>query len=153
MIPIKRVHLVAPMAVDWRKMKNSLTIKATRKSQGGILLLEVLISILIFSFGILGLVGLQAVSTQNSASAENRSIAANLANDMVSQMWLLKNFDPASISSDVNAWKTRVVGSSLPNGVGTVTAAGGIVTVSISWKPPYKSGSENSSHYDTQIAQ
>jgi len=55
--------------------------------QGGAMLLEALIAILIFSMGILALVGLQAVSIKNTAEAKYRADAAFLANQIIGQMW------------------------------------------------------------------
>jgi len=50
-------------------------------------MLEALIGILIFSFGILGLVGLQAVSIRHINDAQYRGEAVYLANSYVAQMW------------------------------------------------------------------
>ncbi len=51
------------------------------------MLLEALISILIFSIGILAIVGLQAASVKMSSDAKYRSDASLLANQLVAQMW------------------------------------------------------------------
>jgi type IV pilus assembly protein PilV len=56
-------------------------------SQGGIMLLEALIAILIFSLGILAIIGLQAQSVRNSAEAKYRADASFLANQIVGRMW------------------------------------------------------------------
>lgn len=58
-----------------------------RKHEQGVMLLEALIGILIFSIGILGLVGLQAASIKNTTEARYRSEAAYLANQIVGRMW------------------------------------------------------------------
>ena len=58
-----------------------------RKYQSGVMLLEALIAILVFSFGVLGLVALQASAIQGSRDAQYRSQAAMLANDLIGQMW------------------------------------------------------------------
>ena len=59
-----------------------------RRSQSGVLLLEVLIALLIFALGVLGLVGLQANAIKQSSQAKYRSDATLLANDLIGQMWL-----------------------------------------------------------------
>ena len=64
------------------------------KQQGSVLL-EALISILIFSIGILGLVAMQAAAIKNSIDAKYRSDASYLANQIISQMWV----DRANIDS------------------------------------------------------
>ena len=64
--------------------------KSIRRVQGGAYLLEALIGILIFSFGILGIVGLQAQAIRFTNDAEYRAEAVYLANSLVSQMWTEK---------------------------------------------------------------
>ena len=59
----------------------------SRRSQSGSFLLEALIGILIFTFGILGLVGLQAQALRVTNDTEFRAEAAFLTNRMVSEMW------------------------------------------------------------------
>lgn len=59
-----------------------------RKKQSGAFLLEVLIAILIFSVGILGIVGLQASAVTASTDAKYRSEASLLANKLIGQMWV-----------------------------------------------------------------
>lgn len=58
-----------------------------RKYQSGIMLLEALIAILIFSLGVLGVVGLQASSFAASRDAQYRTDAGLLANDLIGQMY------------------------------------------------------------------
>jgi type IV pilus assembly protein PilV len=55
--------------------------------QSGAYLLEALIGILVFSFGILGIVGLQAQAIRFTNDAELRAEAVYLANALISQMW------------------------------------------------------------------
>jgi type IV pilus assembly protein PilV len=55
--------------------------------QQGAYLLEALIGILIFSFGILGIVGLQAQAIRFTNDSEFRAEAVYLANGLISQMW------------------------------------------------------------------
>ena len=65
------------------------------KLQHGSALLEAMISILIFSMGILALLGLQAAAIKNSGDAKYRADATYLANQIIGQMWV----DTASISA------------------------------------------------------
>ena len=58
-----------------------------RKDQSGVMLLEALIAILIFSLGILGVVGMQASAVNASRDAKYRSDAALLANELIGEMW------------------------------------------------------------------
>lgn len=57
-----------------------------RHETGGYLI-EALIAILIFSFGVLGIVGLVASSMRFTADAQYRSEAVFLANAYIAQMW------------------------------------------------------------------
>lgn len=59
-----------------------------RRFAAGVMLLEALIGILIFSIGILALVGMQATSVRQVSSAKYRTDASLLANDLMGQMWL-----------------------------------------------------------------
>ena len=97
-----------------------------RKQQSGVMLLEALIAVLIFSIGVLGIVGLQASSISASRDAKFRADAGLLANDLVGQMYasdrmgttLQTNFQgdgddaqPASVITDgpeYTAWLQRV---------------------------------------------
>ncbi|MDR2614573.1 MAG: pilus assembly protein PilV [Candidatus Accumulibacter sp.] len=55
--------------------------------QSGIMLLETLIAILIFSLGILAVIGIQATSIRMAADAQLRSKASLLADRLVGEMW------------------------------------------------------------------
>jgi len=84
-------------------------------------MLEALISILIFSFGILGLIGIQANAVGLSIDAKYRADAAYLANQIVSQMWVDRaNMDsyahlPVGTPCD-SATGTGATGSNSTNG-------------------------------------
>ena len=58
-----------------------------RVPQDGSALLEALIAILIFSFGVLGLIGILAASVRATNDARYRAEAANLANAVIGDMW------------------------------------------------------------------
>lgn len=110
-----------------------------RKPQSGMTLIEVLVSILIFSFGILGMVGLLARATQFSVDAEDRNRASLLANELAAAMWTAGSVNlPEAIQA---AWVKRVSdpqAGGLVGGQGTVTpdpVAGG-VRIDVSWTHP-----------------
>jgi type IV pilus assembly protein PilV len=105
-----------------------------RRDARGVALLEVLIALLIFMVGILGIVGLQAKAIQFSVQAEDRSRAALLANDLVTAMWEQKSATPSD--ETLGAWKSRIA-AALPEGSGEVKAADdGVVSIKIEWRPP-----------------
>lgn len=122
------------------------------KKQAGMMLIEVLIAILLFSIGILGLVALQAVSTQNSVNAGERSIAANLANDMISNIWLRNSTDTnsAPLNTDITNWQTRVA-AALPNAAGAVATINDVATVTITWRSPSKRATDNQNRLETSV--
>ena len=57
-----------------------------QQQQQGFTLLEVLVTLVIFAFGMLGVAGLQVVSLANMDSAQNRSVAALKASEMAERM-------------------------------------------------------------------
>jgi type IV pilus assembly protein PilV len=71
-----------------------------RHKQTGAYLLEALIGILIFSFGILGIVGLQAQAIRFTNDSEYRAEAVYLANSLISQMW---TDNPSQIQADYSS--------------------------------------------------
>lgn len=56
--------------------------------QEGSALLESLVAILVFSMGIIALMGLQAVSIKNSIDAKYRADASYFANQIIARMWV-----------------------------------------------------------------
>ena len=65
-------------------------------TQRGMMLLEVMIAILIFAVGVLGVIKMQAVSTANSFNSEDRAIAALIVNDAVASLWAAGTKNPAA---------------------------------------------------------
>jgi type IV pilus assembly protein PilV len=119
----------------------------------GMTLIEVLVSLLIFSFGFLGLIGMQAKAVQISTDAEDRSRASLLANEIVSKMWMNKSLSVSQ--SDKNAWIARVQDpsvSGLPSAGGDVSnPVNGLVTVTVTWRSPARNVSASDSQYVTQV--
>src|SRR3954468_14872308 len=63
------------------------TPRRPTRSQRGVMLIEALIAILIFTIGILGVIGLQAAAVQQSTDAKNRTEAAYMADQLMGSMW------------------------------------------------------------------
>lgn len=63
------------------------TINSQTK-QNGNTLLEALVALLIFSIGLVGILGIQLSSIKNSIDAKYRSDASFLANQIIGQMWV-----------------------------------------------------------------
>ncbi len=113
-------------------------------SQRGMFLLEALIGILIFSMGVLAVVGLVAGTITNVSDAKYRTDASLLANRIIGEMWVdrgnLASYQyssgtpPSVLTNWVNAVNSALPGTStVPP---TIAVAGNTVTVTISWKPP-----------------
>jgi type IV pilus assembly protein PilV len=113
------------------------------RQQGGATLLEILVSVLILSLGILALVGLQARSITAAGDAKYRVEATNYADQVVGQMWAdranILNY-PTFAAPAANAWRNQVM-AALPGAVMPAIAVtpdpnGNLVTVTVSWAPP-----------------
>lgn len=109
-----------------------------KSGQQGMLMLEVLVALLIFSVGVLGLVSMQSLSTATSVNAEDRSTAAILANDMVADLWANNSATP--VAANYSAWQARVSGSGLRGAKGKVTTAANAATVTVCWWPQARFG-------------
>ena len=114
-----------------------------RHAQRGVALLEALISILIFSFGVLGLIGLESRAINFSVDAEDRNRAALFASEVASNMWLTNSVTVnASSNPTLAAWQANVADptkSGLPNGQLTVAAVAGTTNaadITVTWQPP-----------------
>ena len=123
------------------------------------MLIEALVSILIFSMGIIAMMGLQAASIKLSSDAKYRSDASLLGNELIGQMWvsnrtsaaLLTNFQGGAGTNGASytAWLTDVT-AALPgvaanppivtivqqNPVAPATSTSSLATIKIFWKSP-----------------
>jgi type IV pilus assembly protein PilV len=125
-----------------------------RRAARGFTLIEVLVSLLVFSVGILGLAGLQAQFTRNSVDASERNRAALMANELVAAMWQAGG---TTLTTDVEeAWKKRVADPKvlgLPDGTGEVDSMAddvGTVLITITWASVVRGG--QTSTYVTEFA-
>ena len=110
------------------------------------MLLEGLIAILIFSLGILAIVGLQTMAVKQVSDAGYRSEAGLLANQLLGVMWVtdrtadtLKADFKSPDGEEYAAWKTGVV-ATLPGAAShapeVLVGDDGTVIVTMYWKPP-----------------
>jgi type IV pilus assembly protein PilV len=145
------------------------------KNQSGVMLLEALIGILIFSIGILAVIGLQAASISASTDAKYRSDASLLANKLIARMWV-SNRTPAVLAANFQGgcsgctagaeytrWlsevTTSMVGvaggyppivSVVPQTVGAFTVSS-LVTITVQWKTPNQAASDQPHNYTVQL--
>ena len=81
--------------------------------QRGSFLIEALIGILIFSLGILALVGMQAAAISAQSDARYRTEASNLAQQMVNTMWLnVDRTNTATLQASLVGFQHQTTGSS-----------------------------------------
>jgi len=136
-----------------------LSSPRARQKQAGVSLIEVLVAILIFSFGIVGLMGLQARALIFSTSAEDTSRAALLANELASTMVVSGTVNTAALvpAGAYAAWAARVTtpaSGGLPGALApSVAASGNTATITIQWRPQSTSASSfnSTNQYVTQV--
>lgn len=130
-------------------MHASLRPNVLLRAQRGIVLIDAMVAIVIFSIGVLGMVALQAAAIKLSSDAKYRSDAAMAAEQVIAQMWAS---DPAALAANFSSpdgatyktWKdtvTRLTAQSgLPGASGkppTIEVnADNIVTVTVYWQAP-----------------
>jgi type IV pilus assembly protein PilV len=127
------------------------------RKQTGFTMLEVLVTMVILSFGLLGIAGIIMNGLKNNQSSYARSQASWLANDIVDRMrankavaegadpspynLLMADATPAAaaapapiVNIDLIAWRNALA-STLPSGTGGITldAASKKVTVTVQW--------------------
>jgi type IV pilus assembly protein PilV len=125
------------------------------KREQGVMLLEALIGILIFSIGVLAIVAMQAAAIGYTSDAKYRSDASFLANQIIAQIWLDRGANmanttsyayPGGTATALSSWITKV-NATLPQTAGAnapviaVTLSGtpassSTVDVTIKWQPP-----------------
>lgn len=121
------------------------------KPQGGVALVEALIAVLLFSLGILALVGLQGSMSRNVTQAKLRAEASFLANQLIGQMWVdqanLTSYAAAAGTCTVTTftsctrWQSQVK-SVLPGGSADVGINGTVVSVVLRWTLPGEAPSQ-----------
>jgi type IV pilus assembly protein PilV len=122
--------------------------------QSGLSLIEVLITVVLVSIGLLGLAGLQLTSVQNSNSSGERFVATTLAQDIIERMRanrsnavskdnpiaerydLAMDADPAAgtvAGDDLVAWMAALA-AALPSADGSVDVDdNNVATVVVQW--------------------
>jgi type IV pilus assembly protein PilV len=105
----------------------------SESSQQGVVLLETLISILIFSMAILAIIGLQAAMVKNTTEAKSRADASYIAQQRIGTMWA----DPANADAYIET--NTDISELLPGGLRSVAAiagAPGQYQITITWQAP-----------------
>ncbi|MGH7259979.1 MAG: type IV pilus modification protein PilV [Nitrospiraceae bacterium] len=131
--------------------------------QAGFSLLEVIISVVVLSIGLLGLAAMQEIATSRNVGANDLTVATNLSREMIERVQYSKKqvsfyngIDvssstnncpsggsvPLMVTGDCTQWRTRLLASNLTNIRGTVTVTNTgpttmmqrQVMVQLSWK-------------------
>lgn len=102
--------------------------------QKGVVLLETLIAILIFSMAVLALIGLQAAMIKNTSDAKYRADASYIAQQRIGAMWA----DPANLAAYIET--NTDISAMIPGGGRTVTQIGPTAyQVTVTWQQPGES--------------
>ncbi|HEY6239421.1 MAG TPA: hypothetical protein VIW78_01140 [Burkholderiales bacterium] len=149
-------------------MRMNMRFRSSRRERG-VMLIEALIAILIFSIGILAVVGMQGVAIKDVTMARYRSEAAFLAQELIAQMWTdngnIGKYATSGTDPRVATWVAKVQ-SRLPDGANqppTVTltnpvpaapaaATGATVQIVIKWRLPEEVTQGLPAHSHTVIA-
>lgn len=123
----------------------------SRRAQRGVGLIEVLISVLVLSFGMLGLAGLQLWSLKNNQSSMERSLAVVQTHSIVDAMRadranaIAGSFDTAAAALSESTEATTFAGESLatwraslvdalgPDATGDVLCDEDLCTITVRW--------------------
>lgn len=100
-------------------------------SQQGVVIIEAMIAILIFSVGVLGIVGMQATMLKNTSESKFRADASYIAQQQIGNLWVA----PSSLPSD-NTSTTSDISDLLPGGTLTIARSGNKFTVTVVWQQP-----------------
>lgn len=101
------------------------------KPQQGVILIEAMVAVLIFSIGVLAIVGLQAAMVKNTAESKFRSEASYIAQSRIGQIWA----DPDNAATYLE--NATDISTLLPNGTRTVTQpSAGQFVVTVTWQQP-----------------
>lgn len=123
-----------------------------RMQCAGFSLIEMLVGVLIISFGLLGLMALQTRAVQSSVGTEDAQRAALLASEIAATM---TNQGTTTLpATTAAAWAARVAdpaSGGLSRGVGTVTVVAGTARVKIEWTPPQNTTGDANRKYETDV--
>ncbi len=116
-------------------------------NQRGFSLLEVLVTMVVVSIGLLGLAGLTAASLKNNQSAYQRSIASWQAYDILDRMRANRTQAQNGVytidigtnsagsgvaKTDLENWK-QLLAASMPEGDGSVKLKNGVFEIVVQW--------------------
>lgn len=98
--------------------------------QHGVVLVEAMVAILLFSIGVLAVVGLQSAMVKNTSESKFRADASYIAQRKIGELWTMPDSLPLDGTSSVSAT------TDLPSGTITIARSGVQYTVTVSWQQP-----------------
>lgn len=128
-----------------------------RQGQAGFSMIEVLIALVVLAFGLLGLALMQTLNLRYTQSAQQRTLAVNLASELLDTMRTNRSqiaayamvktdfdsvsatggcatFDPATAAKNVERWQCEVKEALGPGSYAIVNVAGApAVSVTVVW--------------------
>lgn len=143
------------------------TVRRQPGAQRGVMLVEALVAIAIFSFAVLGIVGLQATAIRTVRDADYRAKASFFANQIVGRMWVdrfnvptyalnaaataCEEGDNTAANPLVTSWISGLSDATnqgaLPGAAGLqqqiVVGPNNVVTVTLCWKSPQDESAHN----------
>ena len=118
--------------------------RLSRQRQSGSFILEALVSLLLFSIGLIALVAVSSQAVNFVGQTKARNDASYLAGELIGDMWVSAG-NPSTF--DTTAWTTRVQ-SVIPSATTTVTVTNNTsVRILITW--PDKKDASAIHQYDT----
>ena len=138
-------------------MHHSKKYSTAAPRSDGFTLIEVLVSVLVLSIGMLGIASLQATSLRHNSDSSMQTRASYIASDMADRIranssvaasyvgnYVAAPFGPDNgsceattcgtaqmLANDVAEWNTQL--TELPAGQGTITLAAGLYTITVLW--------------------
>ncbi len=105
-----------------------------KSAQQGVVIVEAMVAILIFSIGVLGIIGMQANMIKNTADSKFRADASNIAQQRIGQIWADPDPTRPGYTSYVEA--NTDISSMLPGATRTTAQSGVQFTVTVNWQQP-----------------
>jgi type IV pilus assembly protein PilV len=134
-------------------MSRQISSSERGRAAAGFTLIEVLLALVLFSVGILGMIALQGRATDFTTSAENSARAAKWANELATQMLAQQTVNTSTLGTVYTTWQSDVQ-ADLPtgSGVATLDASGDTATITITWKDTQKQNNvQHSGKYITKV--
>lgn len=132
-----------------------------RSALAGFTLVEILVTLVILSAGLLGIAALHTATLRNNLDSALRSQASALAADIADRMRANRNValtgsynigigdvtptlagTPTLAQQDLNAWRT-LLARALPQGTGAVALAADVCTITVQWGERGRQGENN----------